>query len=350
MRKILSILFLVTVVLFAGCEKEDTFEEIVGLCPVVLATDPGNLETGVAVDKIITVTFNTEMNPATINAATITLNGPTAVGGTISYAGKIASFNPTVNLAPFTVYVGKVTTAVKDITGNALQVNYTWSFTTDVAGIPLGSASRFSVLAATGINNTGFTIVNNSDIGVSPGLRVSITGFPPGIVSDGLMYASNDLTPAGIPAMLILAHEELTNAYLFADTVTIPTQITLTGDLGGETLEPGIYNIATDLLIQSGDLTLDAKGDTNAYWIFRIGSDLTTSNGSGGNVILAGGAKAENVFWQVTGSTLLGNNTSFKGTILALSTIRMNADATIEGRLLSRNGSVILNTNTINKP
>lgn len=92
---------------------------------------------------------------------------------------------------------------------------------------------------------------------------------------------------------------------------------TLSGDLGGEILAPGLYEAEGPLIIQDGDLTLDARGDENAVWIFKIASDFTTVGGEGGNVILYGGAKSKNVFWQTDRLATIGEGTSFKGNILS---------------------------------
>jgi hypothetical protein len=91
----------------------------------------------------------------------------------------------------------------------------------------------------------------------------------------------------------------------------------LSGDLGGTTLPSGIYKATDAVRVQAGDLTLDAKGDENAVWIFQFDSDFSTIEGSGGNVILTGNAKAQNVFWQTEHLIKIGAGTSFKGNILA---------------------------------
>jgi hypothetical protein len=189
------------------------------------------------------------------------------------------------------------------------------------------------------------------DCGISPGVRSSFTGFPPAIVVNGSIFASDDIAPPGVPAMLIQAKQDLTDAYLFAEAATSPAPATVAGDQGGKTLAPGIYKSTSTLLIQSGDLTLDAQGDANAVWIFQIASDFTTVGGAGGNVILTGGAQAKNVYWQTGRSATIGDYTSFKGTILALTSITMNSHATAQGRMLARNGAVVLtSTNIITKP
>lgn len=221
----------------------------------------------------------------------------------------------------------------------------------DSSTVGLNAAGRFAILAGTGISTTGFSVISNMDVGISPGVRSSITGFPPASIVNGAIYASDDVAPPGVAAMLIQAKQELTNAYLFAEGATSPAPITVSGDQGGLTLAPGIYKTTSTLLIQSGDLTLDAQGDVNAKWIFQIASDFTTVGGAGGSVILSGGAQAKNVTWQVGSSATIGNGTSFKGTILSLTSITMNTGSSIDGRLLARNGAVVLSgTNIINSP
>jgi hypothetical protein len=350
MKKIASILLLASAIFYIGCQKDD-YVEIIGVCPVVLTTDPANLETAVPLDQVITVTFNGEMNPTTITTVSLTVQGTIPVAGTVTYGGTTASFTPSANLSPFTSYTGRVTTAVKEVTGNALQTDYVWTFNTGAAGVFLGSTDRFGIIASQGVSNVGFSEIHNMDIGVSPGFRTSITGFPPGIIVNGEMFASNDLFPTGTAAMLQLAKQDLTNAYLFAESATSQSHSNVAGDLGGRTLTPGIYTSTSTMLIQSGNLTLDAKGDPNAYWIFQIPSALTTVGGAGGDVILTGGAKASNIYWQVGSSATIGDGTSFRGNILAFTSITLNSGASVTGRLLARNGAIVLtNTNIINKP
>lgn len=112
----------------------------------------------------------------------------------------------------------------------------------------------------------------------------------------------------------------------------------------GQTLTPGVYT-STSSLALSGDLTLDAKGDPSAVFIFQIASTLTT--GSGSQIILANGAKACNVFWQVGSSATLGTNSIFKGQILALTSITVTTGVNLEGRALARNGAVTLDSDVL---
>lgn len=340
-----------------------TFTTVSATIPTVISTDPLNLATGVALNKVISATFSEAMNPLTITGSTFTLKlGATVVGGAVNYSGTTATFTPTVNLLSGSTYTATITTGAQNVGGTSLASNKVWTFSTVAPlGPPLinlNSADRFGILAGVGVsNNAGFSVINNLDVGIYPGARSSVTGFPPAIVVGGAIYASDDLAPPGTAAMLLQAQNDLTAAYNAAAGATLPAPAVAPADLGGKTLAPGIYTSASTMLLQNGDLTLDGQGDANAVWIFQVGSAFTSvgsgpfPSASGGNVILAGGAQAKNVFWQVSSSATIGDFTSFKGNVLSLSSITMNSGAVAEGRMLARNGSVVMtSTNIINKP
>jgi hypothetical protein len=235
------------------------------------------------------------------------------------------------------VYTATITTGAKDLAGNALAVNFVWSFTTagSAAGqapVALGSATTFAVLGGSTVTNAGLSIVNG-DLGLSPG--TAVTGFPPGVI--------NGATHAGDP-VAAQAQVDLTAAYNDAAGRTVGA-ITVAGNLGGQTLVPGLYKSTSTLEISSGDLTLDAQGDANAVFIFQMGTTFTSTIGR--QIILAGGAKAANIFWQVGSSATLGTNSVFKGNILALASITVTTGAAVEGRLLARTGAVTLDANGV---
>ena len=101
------------------------------IAPTVTLTDPLNSATGVAINKLVAVTFSEAMDPASITALTYTLKqGSVAVPGTVSYTGLKATFTPTANLDYSKVYTGSVSVGAKDVAGNALAAVYTFSFTT----------------------------------------------------------------------------------------------------------------------------------------------------------------------------------------------------------------------------
>lgn len=201
-----------------------------------------------------------------------------------------------------------------------------------LAQVSLGTAASFGVLAGSTVTNTGATTVNG-DVGVSPGS--SVTGFPPGVVVSGTIH-SNDATA-------MQAQNDLTTAYnVVAGT---PCTSDLTGvDLGGLTLTPGVYCFASSAQL-TGTLTLNALGNVNATFLFKIASTLTTASNS--HVLLTNGGTSCNVFWQVGSSATLGTTTSFAGNILALTSITLTTGATVSGRTLARNGAVTMDTNSI---
>lgn len=193
------------------------------------------------------------------------------------------------------------------------------------AGILL-SADGFAVLGASTVTNTGNTVLNG-DLGVYPG--TAITGFGPGIVN-GSTYAGGAVSQqAQIDALA---------GYVFLENeVSIED---LSGqDLGGLTLTAGVRNFTTSAAL-TGTLTLDGGGDSNARFVFQIGSTFTSA--SNAVVLLINGAQAGNVFWQVGSSATLGTNTSFSGSILADQSITMNTGADLSGRAIALNGAVTL--------
>ena len=202
------------------------------------------------------------------------------------------------------------------------------------AKVGLGTADSFAVLAGTTVTNTGPTVVSG-DLGVSPG--TAVTGFPPGQVINGAQHSAD--------AVALQAQNDLTTAYNDAAGRTPAT--TVTNDLGGQTLVGGAYQTAAAMEL-TGTVTLDGEGDPNTVFIFQAGSTLTTATSS--SVALVNGAQACNVFWQVGSSATLGTDTTFNGTVMALTTVTLQTNATVIGRVLARNGAVNLDANTITRP
>jgi len=165
----------------------------------------------------------------------------------------------------------------------------------------------------------------------------------------GLVTGTIHLTdpPPSSPTDAATAQAALTVAYNDLAGRTAPAPATVAGDLGGLTLFPGLYKSTSTLGI-TGTVTLDGQGNANAVWIFQIASSLTTLGSS--SVVLANGASAHNIFWQVGSSATLGTNSTFNGSILALTSVTLTTGAALNGRALARNGAVTLDTNMITVP
>jgi len=314
---------------------------------------PPNLSVNNCPNVVVVAVFTKMMNPATINTSTFTLTAPGgSVTGVVTYDAPTdtATFTPAApGLALNTTYTVTITTGAMDQFGNGLASNFTWTFTTVAAAcgpppppppaVPLLTAGNFKVLAGSTVTNTGPTTITGGDLGLSPG--TAVTGFPPGmLIAPAVMHVTD---PTAAQAQL-----DLTAAYIFASNIVLPAPQILPGNLTGLTLAPGTYKTGSTTGITTGTVTLDGGGNANAVWVFQIASSLTT--GTGTMVVLSGGAQASNVFWQVGSSATLGVNSTFAGTIMALSSITLDTGASLQGRALARNGAVTLDSNVITDP
>jgi hypothetical protein len=278
----------------------------------------------------------TGLNPST--QYQLMVNGVSATTKTSDKHGHLSIAGPRTGMP---IVLDVRTVALADSTGANVILSSTGLgipgiiSTAGQAGVALGAAASYAALAgstATSINATTL----NGDLGVSPGSAA--TGFPPGTVN-GNIHAGDSAAA--------LAEAALTIAYNDAKGRTL-APVTVAGNLGGQTLTPGLYKSTGSLEISSGDLVLDAQGNANAVFIFQIASTLTTT--AGRQVTLSGGAKAANVFWQVGTSATLGTTSAFKGTIMADQSITLNNGATLDGRALARIGGVTMNANIITVP
>lgn len=199
------------------------------------------------------------------------------------------------------------------------------------APVGLGAAETFAVLGGQEVTNTGTTLVSG-DVGVNPGS--SVTGFGPGIVTNGSIHTTD--------ALSLQAQADLVTAYNDASSRT-PVLLT-SPDLTGLSLPAGTYSGGA--LEVNGDLTL--VGDKDAVFIFQADSSLVTASNS--KILLSGEVSACNVFWRVPSSATLGTASVFVGTVMAMTSITANNTATIAGRLLARTGTVTLDANVITGP
>ena len=200
------------------------------------------------------------------------------------------------------------------------------------APVGLGTAESFAILAGTTVTNTGTPTVISGDVGVSPGSAVD--GFLPGVVNNGEIHAA-DAVAASAQADLTIAFDDA------AGRLPVKSGII---DLTGRKFPSGVYSGGEVGL--TGTVTL--VGDSSSVFIFQAASTLIT--GSGSRVVLEGDINPCNVFWQVGSSATLGSGSQFVGTVLALTSITAESAATVEGRLLARNGAVTLDANVITVP
>jgi hypothetical protein len=201
------------------------------------------------------------------------------------------------------------------------------------APVDLGTAGAFVVLGGQTVTNTGPSVLKG-DLGVAPG--TALPGFGTAIV--------NGATHAG-DAIAARAQLDLATAY---DTAAgQPATQDLSGtDLGNRTLKAGVYRFASSAGL-TNTLVLDAENNPDAQFVFQIGSSLTTASAS--RVMLINGASPCNIFWKVTSSATLGTFSSFKGNVLALTSITVTTGASLTGRALARNGAVTLDTNALDR-
>jgi hypothetical protein len=293
--------------------------------------------------QLLTITVSPNPGSATVgNNIQYTAAGQDVTGATVAIPPPLVWANLNATAGTINSSSGLFTAGATPGTySNTIQARSgsISGFATAIVGASaspvLGSAATYGILAGSTVTCvTGGTI--NADVGVSPGSTT--TGFPPCVITGATHLA--DATAA-------TAQNDLTTAYNYLAGRPCGTVVT-PADVGGRTLAPGIYCTASSMAV-TGTVTLDGGGNANAVWVFQMGSTLTT--GTSANIALIGGAQAKNVWWQVGSSATLGTGTTFRGNILALTSITLVDNATMLGRALARNGAVSLGTNnTITLP
>ncbi len=217
--------------------------------------------------------------------------------------------------------------------------------------VNLGLAGNYAILAKTAITSVPDSAITG-DIGVSPSAAASVTGFS--LIADsstlfstsdqvtGKVYAANYASPT--PVNLTTAISNLETAYTDAAGRTVDFTELHSGDLSGKTLTPGVYKWGTSVLINS-NVTL--SGGPNDVWIFQVAGGITQANGT--KILLSGGAKAENIFWQSAQTVSIGTNAHFEGIVISMTNITMATNSSINGRLLAQT-AVTLDKSTVVAP
>ncbi len=252
-----------------------------------------------------------------------------ASGGTINSSSGLFTAGATLATFPSTV---RACNSLGDTCGFATVI----VANTAPVGPTLGTAATYGILAGASVTCAGAPGTINADVGISPGN--TLTGFPPCTIT-GVQHLGD--------ATALTAQNDLTANY--NALVALNCTSTIVADLGGTTITPGVYCGSSSVAV-TGTLTLDGQGNANALFVIKAGSTLTT--GTGANIALTNGTQAKNVWWQVSSSATLGTGTTFRGNIIALTTITLAGTANMTGRALARNGSVSLAAtgNTITLP
>ncbi len=219
----------------------------------------------------------------------------------------------------------------------------------------LTAAGSYVLLAKTGVTNVTGSLIVGGHVGVSPAAASSITGFDltadasnefstsASVMEPSRVYAANYAVPT--PTNLTTAVLDMQAGYTDAATRTNADFLNLeSGEIGGLTLEPGLYRWGTGVTIPD-DVTI--SGGANDVWIFQIENDLDLSTGT--SVLLGGAADAKNIYWQVAGEVVIHANAHFEGNILCQTGITLQTNATMTGRALAQS-LIALDDNAITAP
>lgn len=205
---------------------------------------------------------------------------------------------------------------------------------------PLGAAQSFAALAGTTLTATGSAVISGN-VGVSPGLAV--TGFPPAVVVNGQIYTGAGSLAGPAQNSALTAYNNLKGqACLPANDLTGKI---LGGTPGFLVLSPGVYCFDSSAQINN-TLTLNDGGDPNAIFIFQIGTTLTTASSS--VVQMSSGGRGNNVYWQVGTSATIGTSTTFRGHIIANTSITLTTSASTTGRVFALNGAATIDSTQVN--
>jgi len=217
------------------------------------------------------------------------------------------------------------------------------------------SAGSYVVLAKTGVTNVTGSSITGGNVGLSPAAASFITGFSliadasnvfatsVAVVAPGKIYASNYAAPT--PSNLTVGVLAMQAAYADAASRTNPDFLDLSsGNLAGLTLAPGLYRWGSTVTIPQN---VTIAGGANDVWIFQISGDLDV--GTAARTVLAGGAQAKNLYWQVAGSVTLHATSHVDGVVMSQTAITLQTSASLTGRALAQS-LVALDDNAITAP
>jgi hypothetical protein len=237
-----------------------------------------------------------------------------------------------------------------------------------ISPVTLGTAGNFEILSSTGITDVGASVITGN-IGASPITAAAMntvlctqvaavatpltvgSGFIYGVDAAyvGACYKGTAVDKTLVDAAVI----NMQNAYNYAADATLyPATATelLGGNIAtGTIFAPGVYKWSTPVVIPAGAV-ITLTGAASDVWVFQVAQGVALTGGvaagSGAKVVMAGGALAKNVFWQVAGVMALGTNTTLNGVVLSKTGITLAAGAVVHGKLMAQT-SVTLSGNTV---
>ena len=249
---------LLLVAFMAGCA--DNAKEI-GIAadataPTVSVTSPTNTAVDVPINRKVTVGFSEAMDPLTITTATFTLKqGTTSVSGTVTPAGTSAIFTPASNLTVSTVYTATITIGAKDLAGNALASNFSFTFTTGAA-----ADATPPTVSVTSPTNGSTAVALNRKVNVAfseamDPLTITTATFT---LQQGTTPVSGMVTPAGISATFTPA-SNLAASTLYTATITTGAK-----DLAGNALASNFsFTFTTGAAADATPPTVSVTSPTN---------------------------------------------------------------------------------------
>jgi hypothetical protein len=225
-------------------------------------------------------------------------------------------------------------------TATATPGSYTTPQATPQVMVDLGTSANYVILSYAGITNSGPSTTCGG-YAVYPNDLTSITGSPAIVESCGGPIDVANGAANTAQGDLGTAHTDAINR---AGGAILPPG----GNIGGQTLTPGLYFESGNLNITGSDLTLDGQGNSNAVFIFQIHGNMIV--GPGRKITLINNANAANIFWVTTGYAALDTTVEFKGNIMAHTAVTLNTGAVLEGRALAQIENVTLLSNTLTAP
>jgi hypothetical protein len=204
----------------------------------------------------------------------------------------------------------------------------------------MGAASGYAIIARSAITNVGTTALigptGNNNVALSDA-GTAAWAVPGGSIT-GLELTSQ--------ADAAAASAQIAASSASSHAASLSRDYGLGAVLDSLTLTPGVYDAAAAVnMAASQPLTLDGQANANSVFVLRIHGALTF--GANDVVTLVNGAQPANVFWIVDGAVTVGASSSIAGVMITPAAITLGANASVRGQVISTNGAITLDSNTI---